>query len=81
MLWFSFPRHTVWQPLKTPRPERGTGDAVSKLDENDKSVVGIADPHSRVQNTLIVSEPGLYNFEQEQQQAGYRRATILLAAK
>lgn len=35
-------------------------DAVRRLDDDEKSGVGITDPHGRVQRTHIISESGLY---------------------
>lgn len=37
-------------------------DAASRLDEDEKSALGIADPHGRVQQTTIISESGLYSL-------------------
>lgn len=36
--------------------------AISKLDDDEKSGVIIADPHGREQETRCVSEPGLYSL-------------------
>ncbi|MEQ1949889.1 BRO-N domain-containing protein [Mesorhizobium sp. CN2-181] len=36
-------------------------DAASRLDADEKSALGIADPHGRVQRTTIISESGLYS--------------------
>lgn len=35
-------------------------DAISVLDDDEKSGVGISDPHGREQETLVISESGLY---------------------
>ena len=37
-------------------------DAVASLDDDEKSGVGITDPHGRVQITNCVNEPGLYSL-------------------
>lgn len=37
-------------------------DAIKRLDEDEKSGVDLTDPHGRVQNTNVVSEPGLYSL-------------------
>lgn len=37
-------------------------DVIKRLDEDEKSGVDLTDPHGRVQNTNVVSEPGLYSL-------------------
>lgn len=37
-------------------------DAASRLDDDEKSALGIADPHGRMQRTTIINEPGLYSL-------------------
>lgn len=37
-------------------------DAIASLPEKWKSVVGISDPHGRIQPTLCVKEPGVYKL-------------------
>lgn len=37
-------------------------DAISVLDDDEKSKVGISDPHGREQETLVISESGLYSL-------------------
>lgn len=37
-------------------------DAASRLDADEKSALGISDPHGRVQATTIISESGLYSI-------------------
>jgi anti-repressor protein len=37
-------------------------DAISRLAESMKSVVGIADPHGRTQDTTVISEAGVYKL-------------------
>ena len=37
-------------------------DAIKRLDEDEKSGVDLTDPHGRMQNTNVVSEPGLYSL-------------------
>lgn len=37
-------------------------DAITALDEDEKSGVGISDPHGRTQTTNVINEPGLYKL-------------------
>ena len=37
-------------------------DAASRLDDDEKSALGITDPHGRVQSTRIINESGLYSL-------------------
>ncbi|MGN7284304.1 BRO family protein [Shouchella rhizosphaerae] len=37
-------------------------DAVSRLRNSQKSVLGISDPHGRVQNTTVLNEAGVYKL-------------------
>lgn len=37
-------------------------DAASRLDADEKSALGIADPHGRVQQTTVINESGLYSL-------------------
>lgn len=37
-------------------------DAISRLNNSMKSVLGVSDPHGRVQDTLVISEPGMYKL-------------------
>lgn len=37
-------------------------DSVSRLNEKQKSVLGVSDPHGRLQNTSVISEPGVYKL-------------------
>ena len=37
-------------------------DALSRLDEDEKSGVGLTDPHGREQITNVINEPGLYSL-------------------
>lgn len=37
-------------------------DAASRLDDDEKSALGITDPHGRTQKTIIINESGLYSL-------------------
>lgn len=37
-------------------------DAISRLNPSMKSVLGVTDPHGRVQETAVISEPGMYKL-------------------
>ncbi|MCO7737541.1 Bro-N domain-containing protein [Brucella intermedia] len=39
-----------------------SSDAASRLDDDEKSALGISDPHGRVQRTTIINESGLYSI-------------------
>lgn len=41
---------------------KNASDAVSRLDDDEKSVVGISDPHGREQMTTVVNEAGLWSL-------------------
>jgi prophage antirepressor-like protein len=48
-------------------------DAVGRLDDDEKDVIGIPDITGRVQETLIVSEAGLYNLGKHSNKPGPKR--------
>lgn len=48
-------------------------DAISRLDDDEVSGVGIADPHGRVQETRTISEAGLYSLILRSRVEGARR--------
>lgn len=54
--WFVL--NEVCQKLSIANPS----DAASRLDPDEKSALGITDPHGRVQNTTIINESGLYSI-------------------
>lgn len=37
-------------------------DAASRLDDDEKSALGISDPYGRIQNTTVINESGLYSL-------------------
>lgn len=53
--WFIL--NEVCRKLEIANPS----DAASRLDDDEKSALGIADPHGRVQRTSIINESGLYS--------------------
>lgn len=54
--WFIL--NEVCKKLEIANPS----DAASRLDDDEKSALGIADPHGRMQRTNIINEPGLYSI-------------------
>jgi prophage antirepressor-like protein len=45
---------------------------VSELDPDERDEVGILDAMGRVQKTIIISEPGLYNLSKRSNKPGGR---------
>lgn len=50
-------------------------DAISVLDEDEKSGVGISDPHGRIQITNVINEPGMYKLAFRSKKPGAKEFT------